>query len=94
MKTATIPPLRVTPALRKAAENVLQEGESLSSFVEESVRSQIEFRQLQKQFLDRGLAARGEARGSGVYATERDVMDSLSGILKKAEQRKKRRTQR
>ena len=30
MKTATLPPLRVDPALREAVESVLQEGESPS----------------------------------------------------------------
>ena len=34
MKSATIPPLRVTPELRQAAESVLQDNESLSAFVE------------------------------------------------------------
>jgi hypothetical protein len=42
MKSATFPSLRVGPALREAAEEVLLDGESLSSFVEESVRENIE----------------------------------------------------
>ncbi|WP_428312067.1 YlcI/YnfO family protein [Hydrocarboniphaga sp.] len=87
MKSATIPSLRVTPDLRKAAENVLHEGETLSNFVEESLRSQIEQRQMQRQFIERGLAARDEARASGTYASQTEVMDSLRSILKKAEQR-------
>jgi len=33
MKTATIPPLRVDPELRKSVENLLNKGETLSSFV-------------------------------------------------------------
>lgn len=45
MKTATIPALRVTPDLRQAAQSVLREGETLSGFVEESLRSQVERRQ-------------------------------------------------
>ncbi len=35
MKTASIPSLRVEPELRRAAEAVLHEGESLSSFLEQ-----------------------------------------------------------
>ncbi len=38
MKSATLPSLRVDPALREAAEAVLEEGETLSSFVEQAVR--------------------------------------------------------
>lgn len=90
MKSATIPSLRVTPDLRKAAENVLHEGETLSNFVEESLRSQIEQRQMQRQFIERGLSARDEARASGRYASQAEVMDSLRSILKKAEQRQKK----
>ncbi len=33
MKTASLPSLRVDPALRKADEAVLHEGETFSSFV-------------------------------------------------------------
>ncbi|TCF96440.1 prevent-host-death protein, partial [Paraburkholderia strydomiana] len=36
MKTATIPALRVEPELRRAAEEVLNDNESLSSFMEAS----------------------------------------------------------
>ncbi len=81
MKTATIPPLRVTPELRNDAESVLREGESLSSFVEDSLRRQIEFRKLQSEFISRGLAARESAKSSGDYASKEEVMGSLRGIL-------------
>jgi len=62
MKSATIPPLRVTPELRQAAESVLQDGESLSSFVEKSLVKQVEFRRSQAAFIARGLAAREYCR--------------------------------
>lgn len=90
MKSATLPPLRVTPDLRAAAESVLEEGESLSSFVETSVRKQIEFRRVQKEFIARGLAAREEAKRTGVYYSVEEVMDSLSTILEKAKKKQKR----
>jgi hypothetical protein len=44
MKSATFPSVRVDPELRKAAEDVLFEGETLSSFVERSIRQSIEHR--------------------------------------------------
>ena len=81
MKSATIPPLRVTQDLRNEVESVLKEGESLSRFVEDSLRRQIEHRKLQNEFIARGLAARDDARSSGEYASKDDVMGSLRGIL-------------
>lgn len=54
MKTATIPSLRVEPALREAAEELLRDGESLSGFVESAVRAQIQQRQQQAAFIARG----------------------------------------
>lgn len=82
MKSATIPPLRVTPELRSDAESVLRDGESLSGFVEESLRRQIEHRKMQKEFIARGLAAREVAKSSGQYASKDEVMGSLRSILK------------
>lgn len=90
MKSATIPPLRVTPDLRSAAEDVLREGETLSNFVEESLRSQIERRRVQQEFIARGLAARAEARAKSIYYSQAEVMASLRGILKQAEKKQKR----
>ncbi|MDP2829921.1 MAG: YlcI/YnfO family protein [Sulfuricellaceae bacterium] len=80
MKTATIPSLRVDPALRLAAESVLQQGESLSSFVEQSLRVNIQRRHVQQEFLARGLASRDEARQSGEYFSAEDVLLALDGI--------------
>lgn len=57
MKTATIPSIRVEPALREQLEQVLAEGETLSAFVEASVRAQVQRRQQQAEFVERGLAS-------------------------------------
>ena len=54
MKTATIPSLRVAPELRQAAESLLDEGETLSAFVEQSIRSHIQQRRHQQEFIARG----------------------------------------
>lgn len=83
MKTATIPPLRVTPELRQAAESVLREDESLSSFVESSLVKQIEFRKMQKEFIARGLAARGASKLSGNYVSKEESLAALDAILDK-----------
>ncbi|NTF41249.1 YlcI/YnfO family protein [Rhizobium rhizogenes] len=84
MKSASIPPLRVDPALRAAAESVLQEGETLSAFVESSLRAQIEHRRTKAEFIARGLAAREDAKRTGVYHSAEDVLDMLKGKLQAA----------
>ena len=85
MKSATIPALRVDPELRQAAESVLQEGETLSAFMEESLRAGIRHRKIQKEFVTRGFAAREEARRTGEYFDAQDVLNELSGMLERAE---------
>jgi hypothetical protein len=46
MKTTTIPSIRVEPDFRAEVEAVLTEGETLSEFVEASVRASVERRRL------------------------------------------------
>lgn len=67
MKTATFPSLRVDAQLRSDAENVLREGETLTSLIETAVRETIERRHAQAEFLARGLQAREQSRDTGVY---------------------------
>lgn len=91
MKTATLPSLRVAPELRKAAEAVLQEGETLSGFVEESVRRQVEFRYSQQAFIARGLASAEAAQKSGKYVSAEDVLAKMAKKLAQARLAKTRR---
>ncbi len=70
--------------MRQAAEEVLQEGESLSSFVEHSVRAQIERRKAQVEFITRGLASREKAQRTGAYVASREVVKALASRLAKA----------
>ncbi|AXV14671.1 prevent-host-death protein [Neorhizobium sp. SOG26] len=81
MKTATIPSLRVDPELRAAAESVLKEGETLSAFVESSLRQQVHVRQSQAEFIARGLASREEARRTGEYYSADLVLGELKAML-------------
>ena len=84
MKTASIPSLRVTPELRRAAESVLEEGESLSSFVEHSLKLCIDKRRLQSEFIARGLASREAAQHNGEYFSASDVHAELDRMLNDA----------
>ena len=84
MKSAAIPAVRVPPELRQAAEELLQAGETLSGFVEEAVRRNVEFRQAQKAFIERGLASAEAARKSGKYVSSGTVLSKLARRLEKA----------
>ena len=89
MKNASFPSLRVTPEFREAAEQVLQEGESLSSFVEASIRENIARRQLQGEFVARGLASREDARATGKYTGADAVVGRLEKMLVSAKKARK-----
>ena len=84
MKTATMPALRVQPELRQAAEEMLQPGETLSGFVEESLRRNVEHRQAQQEFLARGLASRDAAKQSGKYVAADVVLARLAAKIESA----------
>lgn len=89
MKSATIPSLRVDPKLRQAAERVLQEGESLSSFVEQSIRETVERRLVQREFIARGLQSREDARRTGRYVSSAAMLGQLKKMLARAKARSK-----
>jgi hypothetical protein len=83
MKTATIPSLRVAPELRDAAESLLLEGETLSGFVEQSLRDKIQQRLSQQAFVARGMASREEARKTNQYYSAESVIGDLKNLLNK-----------
>jgi predicted transcriptional regulator len=81
MKTATIPSVRVDPEFRAEVESVLGEGETLSQFVEASVRASVERRRIQTEFIARGLRSRDEARRKNDYVTADEVLAGLERRL-------------
>ncbi len=81
MKTATMPPLRVDPELRQAAESVLHQNESLSAFMEAALREGVARRQKQREFVARGLDARDQARRDNEYFDADVVHAELEGML-------------
>jgi predicted transcriptional regulator len=84
MKTATMPALRVHPELRQAAEAILRPGETLSGFVEDALRRNVELRRAQQAFIERGLASREVAKYNGKYVPAGQVLKKLAARLKKA----------
>ena len=87
VKTTTIPPLRVSPELRKQAEAVLEQGETLSGFVLDAVTRSIEYRKSRQEFIARGLASAAHARKTGKYGSADKVIGKLARRLIKARQR-------
>ncbi len=88
MKTAILPSVRVEPALRASAESLLGVGETLSGFVENSVRQAVMRRQHQAEFVARGLASLEKARDTGDYADADAALEKLA--LKLAAAKSKR----
>ena len=84
MKTTTIPPLRVSPALRKEAEGVLEQGETLSGFVLDALNRNIEYRRARQEFIARGLASASLAKKTGKYISADTVINKLERRLAKA----------
>ncbi len=87
MKTTTIPPLRVSPELRKQAESVLADGETLSGFVLDALTRSIEYRKARQEFIARGLESAAQAKKSGRYVSADRVISKLARRLAKAKQR-------
>lgn len=81
MKTATLPPVRVDDSLRAAAENVLADGESLSAFMETSVRRAVAHRQAQAEFVARGHASLEDYRRTGVSYSAAEEAGRLQAKL-------------
>lgn len=81
MKDATLPSLRVERELRAAVEAVLHEGETLSAFVLEAVRLNVERREAQREFIARGLSARDEAHTGGTYLSADEMLAQLDAVL-------------
>ena len=87
MKTTTIPPLRVSPELRRQAEAVLEHGETLSSFVLDALTRSIEYRKCRQEFIARGLASAARAKKAGKYIPANRVLGKLARNLVRAKQR-------
>lgn len=81
MKTAVIPQIRVEPELRADLESVLQRGETLTEFVETTVRNAIAYRRMQTEFHARAQAASEAYHRTGVSVPVDAVLDRLQSKL-------------
>ncbi len=74
MKTATLPPIRVEPKLRREAEKLLRPGETLSAFLTESFRRSVSIRKEQAEFL---ALAEKRSRAEGKLVPAEEVLAKL-----------------
>jgi hypothetical protein len=88
MKTSTIPSVRVEPELRAEVESLLADGETVSEFVEASVRAAVVKRRNQAEFVARGMRSLDDARRTGHYVEADAVVLALQRKLDAARKRK------
>ena len=81
MKSAVIPQIRVEPELRAELESVLRQGETLTEFVEATVRNAIAFRRVQTEFHARAQAASEAYHHTGVSVPVETVLRKLQSKL-------------
>lgn len=81
MKSAVIPQIRVEPELRAELESVLMQGETLTEFVETTVRNAIAFRRVQTEFHARAQAASEAYHQTGVSVPVEKVLERLQSKL-------------
>ncbi len=81
MKSAVIPQIRVEPELRAELESVLRQGETLSEFVEATVKNAIAFRRVQTSFHARAQTASDEYHRTSVSTPIDAVLQRLQSKL-------------
>ena len=81
MKSAVTPQIRVEPELRAELESLLRQGETLSEFVEATVRNAIAFRRVQTAFHARAQAASEEYHRTGISEPVDTVLQRLQSKL-------------
>ena len=81
MKSAVIPQVRVEAELRAELESVLKQGETLTDFVEATVRNAIAFRRVQTAFHARAQAASEAYHQTGVSVPVEAVLERLQSKL-------------
>jgi len=81
MKTAVIPQVRVEPQLRADLDSVLLPGETLTDFVEASVRNAVEFRRVQTDFAARCDASLAQYERTGVSVPADVVLSKLEAKI-------------
>jgi hypothetical protein len=86
-RSATLPPIRVTPETKASLEAVLREGESLTQFIENAVSQEAAFRAEQDAAVARAKKAlRLAEKGVGLVT----AAEFLAGMHARAQRAQKR----
>lgn len=93
MKTATLPSVRVEPELRASVESLLGARETLSEFVENSVRQAVIRRHNQAEFVKRGITSLESALRTSEYVESDAVLEKLELKLAMAKKQMQARIQ-
>ena len=81
-RSATLPPIRVTPETKASLEAALRDGESLTQFIENAVCREAEFRAEQNAAVARAKKAlRAADKGVGLMTPD----DFLAGMQERAQ---------
>lgn len=83
MKSAVIPQVRVEPELRADLDSVLLPGETLTDFVEATVRNAVEYRRMQTTFAARCAESLAKYERTGVSIPAEQVVGKLESMLAK-----------
>lgn len=81
MKTAIIPQVRIEPQLRADLDAVLRDGETLSEFVESTVRGAVEHRLVQSAFAARADEAWARFQRTSAGRPAEDVIADMQARL-------------
>jgi hypothetical protein len=87
MRTATLPAVRTTPETRQLIESVLREGETLSTFIEETARKQAQWRKEDQAFYARAMAASKRIDAGGPTYTLEETIASLRAQIQRAREK-------
>lgn len=89
MKSSTIPPIRVEPSFRQEIEASLVPGETMATLVEQAVRTELNRRNSQAEFVRRGIASITRSEKDGDWIPAETVLAKLEAKVAAAKARQK-----
>lgn len=87
MRTATFPVVRTTPETRALVESTLRPGETLSTFIEESVMERAKWRKEDEAFYARAMEAAKRIGAGGKTYTLDETISSLRTQIQRAREK-------
>jgi hypothetical protein len=87
MRTATFPAVRTTPEARALVESTLRPGETLSTFIEETILQKAQWRKEDQAFYARAMAASKRIDEGGPTYTLEETIASLRAQIQRAREK-------